>query len=63
MPQVIIRGPFGELDLCEQLGSRTEYGRRQTGGLDWIEEEFGSNKRQAKAEQPKPGSFVTGSAI
>ena len=29
MPQVTIRRPFGELDLGDQLGSRTEYGRRQ----------------------------------
>jgi hypothetical protein len=25
-----IRRPFGELDLCDQLGSRTEYGRRRS---------------------------------
>ena len=31
MPQVIIRRPFGELDLCDQLGSWTECGRRQSG--------------------------------
>ena len=29
MSQVTIRRPFGELDLCDQLASRTEYGRRQ----------------------------------
>jgi hypothetical protein len=29
MSQVTIRRPFGELDLCDQVGSRTEYGPRQ----------------------------------
>jgi hypothetical protein len=29
MSQVTIRRPFGELDLCEQVGYRTGYGRRQ----------------------------------
>ena len=28
MPQVIIRRPFGELGLCDQLRPRTEYDRR-----------------------------------
>lgn len=33
MSQVTIRRPLGELYLCNQLGSRTEYGRRQTPDL------------------------------
>ena len=44
MSQVTVRRPFGELDLGDQLGSRTEYGPRRP-ALRLIDGEF---NRKAK---------------